>query len=73
MDDNKKAKRLFVSLVISVALWCFVNRFVIPLDFITYIILEFLFVITKLFSNFMKRSLALFTDTNTTENDINND
>ena len=72
MDDNKKAKRLFVSLVISVALWCFVNRFVIPLDFITYIILEFLFVITKLFSNFMKRSLALFTDTNTTENDINN-
>lgn len=73
MDDNKKAKRLFVSLVISVALWCFVNRFVIRLDFITYIILEFLFVVTKLFSNFMKRRLALFTDTNTTENDINND
>lgn len=73
MNDNKNAKRLFISLVISVALWRFVNRFVIPLDFITYIILEFLFVVTKLFSNFMKRRLALFTDTNTTENDINND
>lgn len=73
MNDNKKVKRLFISLVISVALWCFVNRFVIPLDFITYLILEFLFVITKLFSNFMKRHLALFTDPSTTENDINND